>query len=219
MDSEFPGNSHRERKDPGPKAEQKRVDRVVAEGRRVVRRKKPLGKRLSEAFVGGDARSVWSYVALDVLIPAARETIADAFTQGIERMIFGESSAGGRRPSRRPGGGSYVSYNRYSGGSDRDRNRRDEPRHQMSRRGRSSHDFDEIIVESRVEAEEIIDNLFELTSKFDCATVADLYDMVGIAGNFVDAKWGWTDLRGAGVTRLPRSGGYLLDLPRPEPLD
>ena len=87
----------------------------------------------------------------------------------------------------------------------------------MSRRARASHDFDEIILASRVEAEEVIDRLFDLVSRYESATVADLYEMVGVTGNFTDDKWGWTNIRGAGVTRV--RNGFLLDLPRPEPLD
>ena len=79
------------------------------------------------------------------------------------------------------------------------------------------HDFNEIILGTRVEAEEVIDRLFDLLSKYDNASVADLYELVGITANFTDEKWGWTDLRGASVAKV--RNGYLLDLPRPEPLD
>ena len=87
----------------------------------------------------------------------------------------------------------------------------------MSRRGRANFDFDEIILDKRVEAEEVIDQMFLLLEKYDMVTVADLYDLVGIASNYTDEKWGWTDLRGAGASRV--SGGYLLELPRPEPIN
>lgn len=70
---------------------------------------------------------------------------------------------------------------------------------------------------TRVEAEEVIDRMFDLVSQYEMVTVADLYDLVGLANNYTDEKWGWTDIRGAGVSRI--KGGYLLDLPRPEPLD
>lgn len=208
---EFPGNRQQRQRGQGdrPPNQSKKVERVVQS--EVTRRKKPFSRRLVETFVGGDARGVWGYVAFDVLIPAAKDAIADAFTQGIEKMLFPDSSPRGRG-RRRPGDGSYVSYNRYS-----DRGHRDEPRH-LSRRSRAAHDFDEIILATRVEAEEVIDQLFELVSKYDVASVSDLYNLVGVTGNFTDEKWGWTDIRGAGVTRL-RNGEYLLDLPRPEPID
>jgi hypothetical protein len=87
----------------------------------------------------------------------------------------------------------------------------------MSRQARARHDFDEIVLESRTEAEEVIDRLFDLVSRYESATVADLYELVGLASSHTDHKWGWTDLRGAGVSRV--RGGYLLDLPDPHPLN
>lgn len=208
MVDEFPGNSQREKEHKrSHHIPEKKIERV-AQGE-VRRRKKPLSKRFKETFLGGDTRSVWEFITGDVLIPSLKDMIADVVTQGIERMIFDDVRSSPRRGSRFRDPRGHIRYDRYS--------RRDEPR-SISRRGRASHDFDEIVLDSRVEAEEVIDHLFELVNQFEQASVADLYDLVGITGNYTDQKWGWDDLRGAGVTRLS-SGGYLLDLPRPEPLD
>lgn len=216
MSTEFPSNRHKDRAPKAPEVKEKKVEQIVQND--VVRRKKPLGKRFTETFIGGDARSVWGFVALDVLIPAAKDMVADAVSQGVERMIYGESRSTSRRTGRRPTDGPYISYNRYSGGGARRLGPPDDrSRHELSRRARASHDFDEIILATRVEADEVIDRLFDLVSKYETATVADLYDLVGISGSYTDDKWGWTDLRGAGVTRV--RSGYLLDLPKPEPLD
>jgi len=224
---DYPSNSNKARTDgeedekkPG-KAEPKKVERVTSG--EVVRRKKSLGKRFKETFVGGDTKGVMSYVFMDVLIPAAKDMVSDATSEAVQRMLFGDARSNRRNRNRSHPNG-YVSYNRYGSGSsssgsrppwDRDRDR-DEPRN-VSRRARATHDFDEIILETRGEAEEVIDRLFDLVSRYESATVADLYELTGITGSFTDDKWGWSDIRGAGVTRV--RGGYLLDLPKPEPLD
>lgn len=218
---EFPGNSRRVLKPPTEKAkdvpasdstEEKKIERVVETT--VVRRKKPLSKRFAETFVGGDAKGVLGYVMMDVLLPAAKDMVADAVSTGIERMLFGESRSTSRRTGYRPGGSSgYVNYNRPT---THPAARREESRN-ISPRARSRHEFDEIILATRAEAEEVIDRLFDLVSKYESATVADLYELVGITGNYMDEKWGWTDLRGASIRRI--RSGYLLDLPRPENLD
>lgn len=78
------------------------------------------------------------------------------------------------------------------------------------------HDFSDIILASRADAEEVLDRLRDLVSQYDVATVNDLYDLVGLTGEFTDDKWGWTDLRTASV-RVVR-GGYLLNLPRTQPI-
>lgn len=216
---DYPSNSRRQIREegdkPNPKVPPKKVERVTRGD--AVRRKKPLGKRFAETFVGGDARSVMGYIMLDVLVPSAKDTIADVFTQGVERMLFGEARSSSRRTGRFSNGStSYTPYNRYAPTRPAGQRDRDEPRH-LSRRSRATHDFDEIILPTRVEGEEVVDQLFELVSKYDAASVADLYGLIGADSDHVDQKWGWTDLRGAGVTRV--RGGYLLDLPRPEPLD
>ena len=90
------------------------------------------------------------------------------------------------------------------------------PAQSMSHRGRVRFDFDEIILTSRAEAEEVIDRLFDMVSQWSRASVSDLYALVGFKSEHTDEKWGWTNLRGAGVSRV--RGGYLLDLPEPEPL-
>lgn len=210
-EAEFPANNRANK----PKEEEKKVIAKVVTGQ-VARRKKPLSARIREVFVGGDTKSVGSYILFDVIVPATKDVIADAVSQGVERLIFGEARSSSRRTGARPGRpNAHVSYNRYSSPTPWDGNRREEPR--ISRRARASHDFDEIILATRGEAEEVIDRLFDLVSRYQQATVSDLYELVGITSNFADEKWGWTDIRGAGVTRV--SNGYLLDLTKPEALD
>lgn len=210
----YPGNSRLPKTNKKDEVPEKKVEKVISG--EVVRRKKPLGKRVMETFVGGDdARSVWSYIAYDVLIPAAKDMVSDAVSQGIERMLFGDvrGRSGGSSARSRHGGVSYTNYSRYSSPL----TRREPERREMSRRARATHDFDEIVLQTKVEAEEVLDQLYQILSQYEVVTVADLYESVGQAANFTDEKYGWVDLRGANVTRI--KGGYLLDLPKPEALD
>lgn len=210
---EFPSNSHRVRKSPEKEEiKPKNVTKVVTNP--VVKQSAPLGRRFINTFFGGDAHGVVSYVIKDVLVPAAKDMIADAVTTGIERMIFGEARSSRHRSGFRSGSsGGYVSYNRFSSSSPL---RREEDHRDISRKARGTHDFDEIILATRVEAQEVIDRLFDLVSQYEAATVADLYELVGVSGQYTDEKWGWTDIRGAGITRV--RNGWLLDLPKPEQL-
>lgn len=197
--------------DEAPVPEAKKIERVTTG--EVVRRKKPLGKRLAETFIGGDAKGVWGYVLYDVLIPAAKDMVADAGREALERMLFGDGRPSRRESRRGLGGGisGNVRYDRYSQG------RREDPRPQLSRQARAAHDFDEIILPKRAEAETIIERMFDVLSQYDQVTVAELYEMCGVTASYTDEKYGWTDIRGAGVTRI--RNGYLLDLPRPVLLD
>jgi hypothetical protein len=205
---EYPPNSEASKR--RAREEEKDIKRVTSED--PVRRKKSLGKQFKETFVAGDVKSTVRYGVFDVLIPAAKDTVVEVLSQGIEKLIYGDSR---RRPGSTPpqsGPTGIISYDRY-----RMQSRQTAPQRVMSRQARSRHDFDEVVLTSRTEAEEVIDRLFEVVSRYGTATVADLYELVGITGTHTDNKWGWTDLRGAGVSRV--RGGYLLDLPEPQPLD
>lgn len=197
----YPGNSHRERR------EEKKIERITTGN--VIARKPSLSKRIAENFSGDDMNSVGGYVLFEVLLPAAKSAISDAVSQGIERLLFGASS---QRKPMSMGRSSYTSYNRmYSSASPRN-----EPR-SMSRQARANHDFRDIVLDSRGEAEQVIDQLVSLVDQYDVATVSDLYQLVGITSDFTEEKYGWTNLSQAGVRRVRE--GYLLDLPRPSVLD
>lgn len=218
---EFPGNSHTQRqtKTSAPEQEEKRVNKVVTG--EVIQRKKPVGKRFVETFFGGDAKNVPGHVVFDIMIPALKDMVLDITNEGMQRALWGEVRNPRRGPGARGGGifgnaiynAPQTAYNRYA--DDRRGDPR-EPRGGMSRRARSNFDFDEIILATRAEANEVIDQLYAVMTQYDEVTVADLYEMVGVSSNYTDRSWGWTNLSGAGITRV--GSGYLLDLPRPEQL-
>lgn len=204
MDS-YPPNSDKSKLG---ETEEKNVRRVTSS--EPIRRKKGLGKQFKSTFFGGDAKTAFQYVIFGVLIPAAKDALAEAGAQGIEKLIFGDTRKQRSGPVSGPTG--YVQYNRYNMGA-RDHG---PPGRQLSRRARAQHAFDEIVLTSRQEAEDVIDRLFDLVGQYGAASVADLYDLVGAQATHTDHKWGWEDLQGAGVSRV--RGGFLLDLPDPEPL-
>jgi len=215
--SEFPGNHGTGPSKAARKQEQEAPKVLKIEGvGKVIQRKKPLSRKISETFFGGNAQHAASAMVFDVMIPATKDAIADAITQGIERMLWGEVRSRSRRREH-----GRVDYHRLSTSRRDPRDRRD-PREDprgggLSRRSRAQHNFDEIILETRAEAIEVIDQLEEHMDRYGEVTVADMYNMVGISPKFTDERWGWTDLRNADVIRV--RDGYLLDLPRPEPVN
>ena len=203
---EYPSNTHKER---APEKREKKVEKIIRGS--VVQRKKPLGRRITEAFVGEDVSSVSGYIIHDVLIPAAKSTLSDMVGGGIEMLLFGEARGRGGRRDRNK---SYVSYDRVSYKND---NRDSKGRRDISARNRSRHNFDEIILDSRGEAEDVLTHLVDLIDEYKMASVSDLYALVDITPNYTDDKYGWTNLSTATVSRV--RDGYLLDLPQPKPLD
>lgn len=199
---DFPSNSHKSKG--GTKKPEKKVEKITSG--KVVKQKKSLGKKFAETFLGENIESVSSYIIYDVIIPAAKNMIFDTVNNGFEMLLFGQIR--GSR-TRRDRGRSYVSYSSYYKDRDRDR--------QISLRNRARHNFDDIILESRGEAEEVLSHLVELIDVYGMASVADLYDLVGVTSNFTDNRYGWDNLSSARV--VPVRGGYLLELPRPIVLD
>lgn len=187
------------------KKPEKNLDSVI-EGKAVTKKK----SRLGESF-----EHMWKYVTMDVLLPAAKDMVSDAVAQGVDQLLFGESRGGGARRRSNKQNQGYISYNRYTPAA----KKAAEPtaRRQISDRTRANHAFDDIILDTRNDAEAVLDRLYDLVGQFDIATVSDLYALIGVKSKYTDEAWGWTDMRGAQVRRV--RSGYLLDIPAPEFLD
>ena len=201
---QFPSNSKAAPGEPVTK----KIEQVTTTGAKT--RKKGLGRKFTETFVGGSPRGAVEYMVLNVLIPSARDMLAEAVSQGFERLIYGEGrgSSGVRRaPSGMAG---HIQYNRMSGGQ------RPLESRSISKRGRANHEFDEVLIGSRQEAELVLERLFDILGQYQEVTVADLYALVGIDATHSDQKWGWTDLKGSSTQRV--RDGYILVLSSPDPL-
>lgn len=187
-----------------------RLDPIVTPGGAKAR-KPSIGKRFRDNFLAEDAGSVWGYLTFDVVIPGIKNLMFEMVRDGFERLLWGDE-----KPRNRSTPAGYTSYNSMYRSKGSARNGRS-GRPDISRQARTTHDFSEIIIDSRGEAEEVIDRLIALVDDYGCATVQDLYDLVGLSGNYTDQKWGWNDLRTACV--MSTRGGYILDLPRPTVVD
>lgn len=208
LNQEFPSNK-RTKKNEVAKTE-KKVEQVTKG--LVVKKKKTLGKKFAETFLGDDLDSVSSYIIHDVIIPAAKNMMSDSISNGVEMLLFGTVRGNNSSRNRNK---STVSY----GGQYRNTMQQPNNRVQKDRtsRNRARHNFDDIVLESRGEAEEVLSHLVDLTVDYGMASVADLYDLVGITSSFTDNKYGWDELGSAGVSRV--RDGYLINLPRTIILD
>lgn len=207
----FPGNSNEARKLRQVLPDEKVVTKVTKGD--VIKRKPPLGKRLRAMFFPDDPANVVDHVVIDIMVPALKDLIADSFNEAIHRA-FNIDSRSSRRSSPRPSSSSsgYTPYNRVATSS----SRRDDRPSNMSSRSRASHDFYEIILANREDAQQVIDDLRMMLETYEFVNLRELYELVGENYTSIDEKWGWSDLRDATVRRT--SNGYLLDLPRPEPI-
>jgi hypothetical protein len=205
----YPGNSHKSVNNP----EKKAVEKVITGT--AVTRPKGLGSKIAEAFIMDDTKTVGQYILFDVVIPTTKNLIMDMGNEFLSRLLNGTGGSRIRRDAFGRSTGGSVGYNKmYSGSSGRG----DDRERPMSNRARATHDFDEIEIETRGEAEDVLATMGDRLDQYGMVTLTDLYDMVGISGSFADDKWGWVDLRGSEVVRN-RAGRYVLSLPKPKPMD
>lgn len=209
--SSYPSNSKKEAAAKMPK----KFEKVVTGS--VKKQKKGIGRKVTETFLEDDTSSVGNYIFWDVLIPAVKSMVCDMVGWGgmAEMLLFG-STKGTR--TRRDGGKSYTNYGGYSSpGPGPARGHNDRTARELSRANRASHNFDDIVLETRGEAEEVLSHLVDQTIDYGEASVSDFYDLLGYESNFTDEKYGWYDLRDATVQRV--RGGYLIRLPKTKLLD
>lgn len=199
--AEYKSNSHRSREQQA-KEREKKVEKVVTG--KVIKKKKSGIRRFADEFISEDAKNVKSYVFGEVLIPAIKKAVLDIVTDGINMILYGDAGRGTKRSTA-----DRVSYrNYYDGGRSSSR----EDRGYSSRRS-----YDDIILDSRGEAEEVLARMDELMDTYGLVRVADLYDLVGITGDYTDNKYGWTNIQRAEIVRVRE--GYVIKMPRAIPID
>lgn len=212
---EFPSNSRNRSSQPEkatpPEEEVKKLNRVVTG--KVIKRKKPLGRRMIDTFFAGDG--VLGYLGKEVLLPALQNLITDFVTQGVNRAVYGDAAP--PRSSVRGGsvGRTHISYDRYNS-ANRPAVREVSPTTRRLVTQPSSVDIGEVILGSKIEAQVVVDKLYETVEEYGCATVANLNELIGQTSVYTDHKYGWTDLTTMTVKRIRE--GFLLQLPDPEDL-
>ena len=182
--------------------EREKLEKVI---KGTVKTKKNEMRKLRDVFISEDVKSVKSYILMDVLVPAIKDAIEDIVTNGIRMVLRGETSA------RKSSSASKISYNRIYD------NKRDNDRFARDSSPSIRYSYDDIILESRGEAEDVITRMEEIIEEYGFVRVADLYDLVGITGDYTDNKYGWTSIRSAEPVRV--RNGYMLRLPRAVPLN
>lgn len=182
---------------------EKKIQQITT-GKVRVKKKSEMSK-FKDVFISEDVSNVKSYIFMDVLVPAVKKAISDIVRDGIDMILYGDT-----KRSNRSSNASYVSYRDYS-----NRDRRDDCR--GSSRNRSGYSYDDVILETRGEAEDVLTRMDELIETYGVVSVADMYDLVGKTCNYTDNKYGWKNIRTAEPIRV--RDGYMLKLPKAGPID
>ncbi len=199
--SEYKPNSNRFKEE--QKEQEKRVDKPVVTNKVTTKKKSGLSK-FADEFISEDAKNVKSYVIGDVLIPALKKAVVDIVTDGINIIFYGGARSGGSRSTA-----DRVSYRNYY-----DRG----PTSSSSYRSNNTrYSYDDVVINTRAEAEDVLDRMYELLDTYKVVRVADFYDLVGVTGSYTDNNYGWTNLRTAEIVRA--RDGYIIRMPRAIPID
>ena len=175
------------------KSKEKKVEKVVSG--KVKKKSKFLDIIFSEDF-----DSVKDYIIFDVVIPNAKKILSEIVTKGSDMLLYGEAR------STKNSNASKVSYRSYYNSETPQKTRT------------SRYSFDDILLDSRGEAEEVLFRMEEILDIYGIVSVADFYELVGVNdGTYTDNNYGWTDLRTAKVVRM--YDGYMIKFPRPVPLN
>lgn len=178
---------------------------AVAQGKKVSK-SKSKARRIAEIFVGGDLKETAEHVRDDVAIPALKNFLYDSLSEGLQRILWGETRNDRRRNSTHR---DYVGYSR--------RARESRPTQQTNSRScRVDRGFDDIVLATRTEAESVLSRMYDLIERYNMVTVAEFYSLVGISAEFTDENWGWRDLRSANIQHI--RDGFRINLPKPEEL-
>ena len=202
--TEYQPNSHRSKELAATEPErEKKVEKVV---NGTVKTRDNKGRKFADIFISEDAANVKSYIFMDVLVPAIKKAISDIVTDGIDMILYGGTGRGER--SSRTNKVSYRSY--YD-------DKRNDRRDGTTYASRSRFDYDDIVFETRVEAEEVRRQMLDVITRYGFVTVADMYDMAGLTPPYTANSYGWVNIRTAEPVRV--RDGYILRLPKASPID
>lgn len=175
---------------------------------KVIKQKKGWIAKIKESMQCEDRQSISDYIIYDIIIPTIKSAISDTIRGSLDMWLFKERY----RPNniKRDGTKSYVSYNHYYNGNENQPNRN-------SQNHLNNYSFEEVIFNSRGEAEDVLSKLSEAIEEYGLVSVGDFYDLCGIHSSYTDNKYGWSNLREAFTER--NRDGYIIKLPRPKPIN
>lgn len=185
----------------------KKVDKVVSGS--VKTKKKSSLSKFADTFIEEDKDTVIGYLLSEVLIPSFKKMVSDTIKTGIDKMLYGDAEV-----SRSNSPASKISYSKYY--NDKSSYSRSSSTAPVTNR-RDTYEYNNIVLETRGDAEAVLMGMDDIIAKYEIVSVADLYDLVGIAGSYTDYKYGWTDIRSARIERV--RDGYVIRMPKALPLD
>ena len=147
-----------------------------------------------------------NYIFADVLVPVIKKAVSDIVTNGVNMILYGDP----KRGSGKYNNDIQPSYRSYYDEKNRDQ--------RSSQTYGTLYSFKNVLMASRVDAENVLDQMNAILNKYGAVTVADYYDLLGVPNVYTDYKYGWRDLRSAYIY-VNNDNSHSIKLPKALPLD
>lgn len=180
-------------------------------------KKKPVGERLAETFLGGSLKDAKSYVVREVIVPKIKELVYESITGSIDKLINGGNS---------PKKSNYSScYSIYTPGTSYTSYSSSTPKISQVFGSGSSRNPAVITLRHKAGADYVLTRMIEELQRYpEGVTVSTYYEAcrevlesdgtksdISKVMSYTDEYYGWTDLGAARVR--PHEGGYVVQLP------
>lgn len=172
------------------------------------------GKKVKDAFIQKDAKTIRDYAFFDVFIPSVKRTIYDLITRIFGMALFGDKAGGSGYSAS--GGVDYARpYQQVAYGVNGSVFK---PATQPTQRplSQSGFDYENWVFSNRGDAEAVLNQLTDIIETYGHATIVDLYDSVGKQAPYTAENFGWKTMNGCEPKLC--SGGWRLSMTRPSPI-
>lgn len=173
-------------------------------------RKRTWVRTMRSIATSEEVRDVADHVVNGIVKPMLKDALYAAVQDTMTSVLYGTNNTG-KRPV-----GARVSYNQYY----------QRPvatatnSAPIAKANTASFDLGDIVLETRKDADAVMDALYDTVGSYGFVTVNDLYDMVEKTAPYTSNDYGWTKaaLDRASAPSRTRDG-YVLNLPKPRALD
>lgn len=175
------------------------------------------GKKIKNAFIQKDGKTIRDYAFFDVFIPSVKRTVYDLVTRIFGMALFGDKGTSGgvgsggvdyARPYQqvayRASGSVYTPYGQPSAPA---------PKPSTAPTG---FEYESWVFSNRGDGEAVLNQLTDIIETYGFVTIVDLYDSVGKTAPYTAENFGWRSMNGCEVKVC--SGGWRLSMTRPSPI-
>lgn len=205
----LPGNSFKSKVEEKLNTPTGEIKKVVTE--KVVINKATTKQKVTNLIFAKSAKEAGNYVLKEIVLPEVKGLTLDIINNFFTNLIQGDGPVVSRSTVNRPlsniANGVKRTVTNYG---------------QLSTQTNgavvnipdSVLDFQNLTFASRTDAQEVLDNMFNILESYEVVLERDVCSLAGLDNKPIYEKWGWTNLSAAKIIGS-NNNGWTLVLPRP----